>query len=72
MSFKTMFFATSNPLIRNRRRKATCSWLTAEVDPIGIILARVGTNPHTIESRALRKAMCAVIATEDHMAEADL
>jgi hypothetical protein len=46
--------------------------IPAEVDPIGIILARVGTNPHTIESRALRKVMCAVIATEDHMAEADL
>jgi hypothetical protein len=43
-----------------------------DLDPIGIILTRISMNPHSVESRALRKATLAVIATEGHMTEADL
>jgi hypothetical protein len=44
----------------------------ADVDPIGIILTRLGVNPNTIESRALRKATLAVIATEGAMSDKDI
>jgi hypothetical protein len=43
-----------------------------DLDPIGLILTRVGVHPHTVESKALRKATFAVIATEGDMAETDL
>jgi hypothetical protein len=44
-----------------------------EIDPVGIILARVGMHPNTPQSRALTKAtLVAVIATEGEMTEADL
>jgi hypothetical protein len=46
--------------------------IPADVDPVGIILTRVGVNPHTIESTALWKATLAVIATEGDMGDADL
>ena len=42
-----------------------------EVDPIGIILARVGLYRHTAECRALRKATLATIATEGEMPDSD-
>ena len=42
------------------------------IDPLGVILTRVGVNPHTAESRALRKATVAVIATEGDLAESHL
>lgn len=54
--------------VRTRARTA----IPDDIDPIGIILTRVGMNPLTAESRALRKATLAVIATEGDMAEADL
>src|SRR5262245_23647988 len=34
------------------------------IDPIGIILTRIGLNPNTPESRSLRKATLALIARE--------
>jgi hypothetical protein len=43
-----------------------------DVDPIGVIMARVGMHPYTPESRALAKACFAVIAMEGEMSEADL
>ena len=43
-----------------------------DLDPIAIILSRVSFNPHTVESRSLRKATLAVIATEGHLAESDI
>jgi hypothetical protein len=46
--------------------------IPADVDPIGVILTRVGLHPHTVESIALRKATLAVISTEGDMADADL
>jgi hypothetical protein len=46
--------------------------IPADVDPIGIILTRVGVNPHTVESNALRNATLAVIATEGKMSDNDL
>ena len=38
--------------------------LPVEIDPLGIILAKVGMNPNTPEVRALRQATLAVIATK--------
>ena len=38
-----------------------------DLDPIGLILSRVSVNPHTTESKALRKATLAVIAGEGEM-----
>ena len=43
-----------------------------DFDPIGLILARVSVNPHTTESKALRKATLAVISGEGEMTDADL
>ena len=42
------------------------------MDPIGLILSRLAVNPHTAEARALRRAMLAVIATDQEMADADV
>jgi len=43
-----------------------------EIDPIGIILTRVGLHPHTPESKALVKGCLAVIDREGTMSETDL
>jgi hypothetical protein len=43
-----------------------------DIDPIGIILARVSMNPNTVESRALSKACLAVIATEGEFSDTDV
>lgn len=43
-----------------------------DLDPIGVILARIGMNPDSPESRALAKACLAVIACEGEMTVADL
>jgi len=43
-----------------------------EIDPIGIIMLRVGLHPNTPESRALTKATLAVIAMDGEMNEVDL
>jgi hypothetical protein len=53
-------------------RTRTRTPIPADADPIGIILTRVGVNPHTVESQALRKATLAVIATEGDMLKNDL
>ena len=50
----------------------TRTQLRPEIDPIGIIMTRVGLFPHTPESRALRKATLAVIAGKGEMGEPDL
>jgi hypothetical protein len=42
------------------------------IDSVGIILARVGLQPHMPESRALTKATLAMIAGTGEMTEADL
>ena len=43
-----------------------------DLDPIGIILARIGMNQNAAESRALAKACLAVIACEGELTDADL
>ena len=43
-----------------------------ELDPIGLIIARVGMHPMSVESRALRKSTLAVIAGEGEMSDAGL
>ena len=53
----------------NRR---TRNAIPLEYDPMDIILARVGLNPDTLESHALRKATLAAIATTGEMSESDL
>lgn len=55
-------------LVRKRSRTA----IPDDIDPIGIILARVALHPHTPESRALVKACLAVIAGEGSLTELDL
>ena len=42
-------------------RKRTRTTVPDDIDPIGVILARVGLHPHTPESRALAKACMAVV-----------
>lgn len=46
--------------------------IAPEIDPLGIILARINVNPYTPQSRALAKAAIAVATTEGDMTEADL
>lgn len=53
-------------------RKRVRTTIDPEIDPLGIILARINLNPHTPQSRALAKAAIAVSATEGDMTEADL
>ena len=43
-----------------------------EIEPLGVILARTGLHPDTPESKALTKAVLAIIRTEGEMAETDL
>ena len=52
--------------VRNRTQIPT------EIDPIGIILGRIGLHPNTPESRELTKATVAIIARDGDMAESDL
>ena len=54
--------------VNSRTRNAVPS----DIDPIGIILTRVGLHPHNVESRALRKATLATIAHEGEMSDSDL
>ena len=53
----------------NRR---TRNAIPPETDPMDTILTRVGLNPNTLESRALRKATLAAIAARGEMSESDL
>jgi len=53
-------------------RVRTRTQIPEDIDPVGLIMSRVSINPHTPESKALRKATRAVIATEGDMTEADL
>ncbi|MPZ47158.1 MAG: hypothetical protein GEV05_28110 [Betaproteobacteria bacterium] len=43
-----------------------------ECDPIELNMARIVMDPHSVESRALRKATLAVIASQGDMTEAQL
>ena len=52
--------------VRNRTQSPV------EVDPIGIILGRVGLHPNTAEARALTKATLALIARDGELPKADL
>jgi len=52
--------------------KRTHGTLPSGVDPIAAILTRVRVDPDTAESRALRKATLAVIATKGEMSKFDL
>ena len=54
--------------VNSRARNA----IPPEIDPIGIILTRVGLYPHTLESRALSKATLATIARKGEMSDSDL
>jgi len=53
-------------------RRRTKTTIPDEIDPIGLILARVGMHPGTLESKALAKATLAVIAHEGEMTEQNL
>ena len=52
--------------VRNRTQ------IPVEIDPIGIILGRVGLRPNTAESRALTKATLALIGRDGELTESDL
>lgn len=53
-------------------RHRTLVILRPEIDPVGIIMTRVGLFPNTPESCSLRKATLAVIASNGEMTESDL
>jgi hypothetical protein len=44
----------------------------SEVEPLLVILTRVGMNRHSVESQALIRASLAVIAQDGNLAESDL